>query len=351
MLKLENHRTVLLTICAAIVLITLFFGLKPKGFRFHNQVEWLHDRNGISFRNIGMAYSQKPLEEIGISDSITIVAALKPYRAGRELSKIISIVDPNGQEILSIEQWIAGLMVTLWDSSGKRLGKLGIKDALSTDAMRLAAATVDRSGMKLFGENPQGKWEARRMPLPPNFFAGGRLVVGLGANGRNRWRGEMEGLALFKEALSEQDIRACDSRRPAAIFLFNEHGGREIHDRSGNRWDLHIPLYPKIFKYEVLSILPNGNRITPSLLQDMAVNLLGFIPLGVCLYAAFSLFGLAGRKAILSVVACALLLSLSIELAQAFIPTRSSQLIDVVLNTLGAWLGTRLPRIARIKGP
>jgi len=34
-----------------------------------------------------------------------------------------------------------------------------------------------------------------------------------------------------------------------------------------------------------------------------------------------------------------LLLSLFIELAQVWIPTRCSQMVDLMLNTFGAWIG------------
>ncbi|MBN1578696.1 MAG: hypothetical protein JW913_19185 [Chitinispirillaceae bacterium] len=131
MIQPEEQRHALFALCAAVLLITLFFGLKPKGYRFINQVQWVGNTNSLAFTNIGMAYSKKTIGEIGISDSMSIIAALKPYRTGRRLSKIIAIIDDDGHYLLTVDQWMKGIEDTLWDGNGKRVRKAGIGEALS----------------------------------------------------------------------------------------------------------------------------------------------------------------------------------------------------------------------------
>jgi VanZ family protein len=358
MVQAGKYRKAIGILCVAVLLVTLFFGLKPKGFRFHNQVEWLQDRNGINFKNIGMAYSQKTLGEIGISDSISIVAELKPFRTGRQLSKIISIVDDEGRELLVFQQWQKGVEVVLWDTAQNRMRKIGLGDALSKDASRLTAISISRSEMKLFSEKLPGVRRSRRINLPLGFLSRGRLILGLSVNGTSAWRGEIRGLALFKNELSEETIQACSrvwkngeslsalaKNPPAALYLFDGRAGNNIADRSGNGWNLHIPIYPKFFKYEVLMPFPDSNKIDRGLLLDIIINFFGFFPIGGCAYMLFLSSGSSGRKSAILAVACAVFISFGIELIQAFIPTRSSQLIDVFFNGAGAWTCVMLMRL------
>jgi len=50
-------------------------------------------------------------------------------------------------------------------------------------------------------------------------------------------------------------------------------------------------------------------------------------------------FGLNEKRHLLAALALCTLLSMSIEIAQAWIPNRTSSLSDWMLNTLGGWLG------------
>ena len=72
----------------------------------------------------------------------------------------------------------------------------------------------------------------------------------------------------------------------------------------------------------------------------MVVNVIGFMPLGIVFYGLLQCFsGPFTRHSQLLAVALCLMLSLGIELAQTWIPTRYSTLLDLILNTFGAWLG------------
>ena len=91
-------------------------------------------------------------------------------------------------------------------------------------------------------------------------------------------------------------------------------------------------------------------RLNQSFYQDVAVNILGFIPAGF-FFAAY-LLGKPGRKRMAVYLTVALLgagLSLLIELTQAWLPTRDSSLIDVACNAAGTVLGILLHNALRRK--
>ncbi|MBN1576310.1 MAG: VanZ family protein [Chitinispirillaceae bacterium] len=352
MIRFEKKNAHLIAACAVVLLITLFFGLKPKGFRFINQVKRFENKNGIAFTNIGMAYSKGTLGEIGISDSVCIVMEVRPYRTGRRRSSIVSIVDDYGRELFTVDQWMKGIEITLWDGNGNRVRRAGIGEALSADSFRSVIAGINDREMRVVSGAHGGSKELREIRPPPGFLKKGRIVLGLSPTGRCPWRGEIAGLALFGRGANETEIDAfvkawekagsfesLSHEKPAALFRFDGHAGRTIVDQSGNGWDLTVPRFPKMFRYEVLELLPDSGKIDRSLIVDILVNFFGFLPLGGCCCFLLLSFGSSRRQAYLLTVAAALCISLGIELWQVFIPTRASQLIDVILNSAGALVG------------
>ena len=73
---------------------------------------------------------------------------------------------------------------------------------------------------------------------------------------------------------------------------------------------------------------------------------MGFVPLGFFLGALRSDFARAdARRNLLLCIGLCFVLSLGIEVAQAWIPSRSSQMLDLGLNTLGGTTGVALQRL------
>jgi glycopeptide antibiotics resistance protein len=68
------------------------------------------------------------------------------------------------------------------------------------------------------------------------------------------------------------------------------------------------------------------------------LNIAGFIPLGFFFTVYFSLVRPIPRPRIM-VVVLGLTISLTIETAQYFLPTRDSSMTDVITNTLGTAIG------------
>jgi glycopeptide antibiotics resistance protein len=84
-----------------------------------------------------------------------------------------------------------------------------------------------------------------------------------------------------------------------------------------------------------------------SYLKDVLINIAGFVPLGVFFYAYFS----SARRIRCAAVATAILgliVSLTIEVLQAHLPTRNSGVTDVITNTLGTCIGIVIYRTAAL---
>ena len=67
-------------------------------------------------------------------------------------------------------------------------------------------------------------------------------------------------------------------------------------------------------------------------------NIVGFIPFCFCFYA-YLVAILPVKRATLVTIALGTAVSLTIEILQAFLPTRDSGTTDLITNTLAAWVG------------
>lgn len=72
---------------------------------------------------------------------------------------------------------------------------------------------------------------------------------------------------------------------------------------------------------------------------DVAINVLGYMPFGFLLVLTLHRTG-RPRSAVIRSVLVAAFLSLSMESLQSYLPTRVASNVDLVLNVMGAWLGS-----------
>ena len=83
-------------------------------------------------------------------------------------------------------------------------------------------------------------------------------------------------------------------------------------------------------------------------LADLLGNILLFVPLGFAL-AGSSLTGAPMQRAVLVTAMVCLALSLGVEALQVILPSRSSAMFDVLMNTLGGILGMLLNRFLKLR--
>ena len=134
---------------------------------------------------------------------------------------------------------------------------------------------------------------------------------------------------------------------PSALYLFNERSGELVHDYSGMGHDLMIPGVFQPMHRTVLGMPDKSIFFSRSNMKDIAINIVGFIPLGFFFTAwlrkakNLDVWFVYGISLFLGIF-----LSLGIELAQAYLPTRDSSLLDVISNTIGTAVGIVLVQYA-----
>jgi VanZ family protein len=158
----------------------------------------------------------------------------------------------------------------------------------------------------------------------------------------------VQSLALFGKAWDSTEVSERRGSEPDGLFRCSDDGvlasacyrfdnvnGESIPDLSVSGNDLWKPAH-LVFEKRFLE-LPSDHVLS---VAELTLNLLGFIPLGflICL----CLLKRDRRPTwnyILWAVGAGCSLSLTIELAQTWLPGRESTLLDLAMNTAGSGIG------------
>jgi hypothetical protein len=135
---------------------------------------------------------------------------------------------------------------------------------------------------------------------------------------------------------NQRDLEAGE--KMVALYLFDEGSGNVIHNRADSSTDLLIP--ERFFVLNEPFLTPPWDEFHPGwgYWKDISVNVAGFVPVGFFFYAYFSLMRKAENSAAVT-IGLGFALSLTIEILQAFLPTRNSGMTDIFTNTLGTAIG------------
>lgn len=168
------------------------------------------------------------------------------------------------------------------------------------------------------------------------------------------WEGDVHGLALYATELTQEEVLRdyvnwtsagepdfSDLNGVIAYYAFVEGSGRKVHNAVIAGPDLGIP---RIFRVPYKPILENPIqefKLSESYVRSLLVNIAMFVPVGYLLCAYWRL-GQSPRRPVLRAILSAGLLSLMIEVLQAYIPLRFSGMTDILTNTLVASLGAAL---------
>ena len=345
----------------------LFFGLNPRGFHLQNNVKWIEDQSGIRFGKYGIAYTDPSFTSFKnyshIPDSLSIEIALKPDVIKDQRFKFLLVMH-NGEDSkqLLIGQWRSSIILMNGDDydGRKKTKKIALKQAFLPKKTRFLTITSSEEGTKIYLDGQLVETKKDLVLEVPHGSSNGRLVVGNSVYGRDSWLGDIYGLALYGYALTAQDVELHFKRwsrernfafakkdAPKVLYVFDEKTGETAFDQAEGNYDLEIPSRMKILKREILVAPWYKARLNRSFVQDVIINIIGFIPFGFFLCATFiSTGGFLDKHGCLITVFLCLVISLIIEIAQAWMPSRSSQMLDVMLNTLGAYAGAILYRFS-----
>jgi VanZ like family/Concanavalin A-like lectin/glucanases superfamily len=347
----------------------LIAGLWPFAFRPANQVSWLPDRTGLIFQDDGIAYDPESLpasettrtvgQPANYSVELWVEAGNKP---ATDVFHLLTINDGRLPSKFVLCQWQKEIILRAAVRGSKGLRKIhevGADGALVSGKARCITVTGSADGTDFYvngvlaGHFPE-------FILDSDALAG-QMVLGNSADGRNSWVGRLFGLAIYQRTLTATEIAAhqtlwtqgsarqlANTPELAALYLFGEGSGREAPDLSRQH---HRLLIPEIFRPLLTEFLiPPWRDMSydaPNY-RDLALNILGFVPFGICLFRFRRLRGTASKTAdALIVVGAGFAISLTIETVQVWLPNRVSSMNDLLCNTAGTLLGVLLALAVR----
>jgi len=365
MARIIHKRLLSYLVITFVVLVMMsYFGFRLKGFRFQNQVQWLKSGIGLHFGRYAVAYTQGFFSDSG--DGVSVELAIKPLHSGISgFRTLLLIHDGNDDDQLIVGQWRSSLIVMNGDdySHQRKVPRITIPLGKTDRDTQLVTIVSNASGTLAYLNGNFVKKNRRLVLNYPNGDGQTRLVIANNLKGDQPWTGNIAGVALYDHALDDGSIKGhyqawsggsdfgvFEQNAPKLLYAFDQRHPNIISDLTGSGLDLMVPKWFKIIDKNMLSWpklqgLPQNN-----LVKDIVINLLGFIPLGILL--AGTLIQLK-QFSIIKISVFATLISfgfsLTIEVVQIWLPSRDSSTLDLLLNSLGGWIGSLLFTIARLK--
>ncbi|HEX9021457.1 MAG TPA: VanZ family protein [Nitrospirota bacterium] len=350
--------------------------LWPFNFNAGNKVAWLQDEYGIRFYGQGVVFSPAPLkmpDAAAGTGALTIELLVRPGKgSGSEWGSILTWYS-QGQEQFIFGQWKTNFNVRVPAVATIAKGSyrhLGIVNSLPANTARLITVASGRDKTDIYVNGKLEESAPHYTLLHDDQGIAGYLVLGTSPPGRDPWNGDVLGMAVYGRLLTDGEIRdhyqawgkrertavlsghsqlqagkaaRREATDPVALYFFNERSGQAIRDHSGAGNQLQVPARFRPFHKPVLLAPWNDRWLSFGYVVDIILNVLGFVPFGFFLSAwlryakdlpAARVYGIA--------ILSGFCLSLGVELTQVYLPTRGSQLMDVVTNTLGTALGAML---------
>jgi len=346
-------------LCILVLGGILVAGLWP----FHaplNDVSWLKNVNGLYFgRHHGAVLSSGTFAESSSRDerSCSLEIWLQPDRS-YDTGTLLSFYKADSKAEFSLHQSDADLgllMGSLYQHVETKGPGTAFVDEIFHSRRLLQVAIASGAAETTIYVDGVLRKTAPEFRLSTRDCSG-QLVLGTSPIMNDTWSGQLRGLAVYKQELTAAQVfhhfetwatkgrpDLGQNERLSALYLFNENDGRIVHNRSGSGPDLYIPeryliLHEKFLEPPWQEFNPGG-----SYWKNVEINIGGFIPLGFCFCAYLSISRRMSRPVLATIILGAAT-SLTIEVLQAYLPTRDSGMTDLVTNTLGTALGAGLYR-------
>ena len=366
--RLVHSRNPLLAICVLLVTVIIVAGLWPFDFFPANGANWLSQKRGVRFSHYGIGYSKDALV-LSPPDSaaepvqpLSIEILLKPYEetAGYIARIVVLSRDLEEAPLLTIGQWRSFFLVRTPRQANEADGEvdeIGVKGALRPGEKRFVTLTAGPRGATIYLDGARAEdFPSHRLSSNAGGKTSFRLVLGNDTVGKSPWHGEILGLAIYDRELRPEDVRLhyeqwgegnysalTGGRGVVGVYTFDEGSGPWVHNRVADSGRLWIPDLFRPLQREILASPGRGFKLERYFVEDVIVNVLGFVPLGYFLMGLLLAYpGPSSTRPMwlgLVVVAVGTGLSLFIELLQVYLPTRDSSLVDVISNTAGTALG------------
>jgi hypothetical protein len=333
-------------ICCAVLCIILILGLWP----FHsprNQASWLENQNGIRFGRYGTVASFRIFDTTS-APGASVEIWLQPRRIW-DSGTFLAFYNSTSHRTLSFRQSQTDLLLQRQSPEDRRRRtKLYTENIFQRSGSNFLTITSGPQGIRIYNNGVLAV--VSRFRLFPADFSG-RLVVGDSPGQPDTWSGQLFGLAIYERQLNANEVLVHYSTwtrtgRPRigavehtlALYLFNEHNGAVVHDQIGRGVDLQIPENYQVLDKIVLEPFWSEFSMSGSYWSAAFKNIVGFVPLGFCFYAWWSM-SLSPKRAALATIALGTTVSIAIEILQGFLPMRQSGTSDIITNMLGTSIG------------
>ncbi len=358
---LSFRKNVFGIICLIVTAAIVIAGLWPFNFWPENKVKWLPNQNGVQFSGQAIIYSTIPsFQSSNIPmEPLSLEICLQPEKELYDYTACILYLNA-GQASgnLFIGQWKTHLIIEKRINiiaHGERYRKIGLRNLFHKGVKRFLTITSGPEETKIYIDGNLAEKYPKFNLFSRDDRGIERLILGNAPTGKQSWAGNLFHLAFYNRTLTAaqvlQHFQSWEKKEESlslrndglvAFYSFDEHSGTLVHDRVGGH-HLVIPARFEILQKTILIPPWEDFRFSRSYLIDILTNVLGFIPFGFFLSAYLwikkprSIF----RLLLMSIITAGCI-SLSIELIQVYLPTRSSQLADVMMNILGTAIGVAL---------
>jgi hypothetical protein len=349
----DIRANLLRAICACVLLGMLVAGLWP----FHaprNAVSWLGTGNGLLFGKHGSLVSASPFKARAAREDnyCSLQIWLEPSRIDSGAGgMILAFYSPERRVTPFALRQRRGGVVLVHEGQGisAMRTEIYLGDVLSGQKPVLVTITSGEAGTATYADGRLVKRVANLAISSQDLT--GQFVIGNAPTTAYSWSGRLKGLAIYNGELSADEVSQSsvawtkgsdlDSAKRAgatARYLFDEGNGNVVRNQVDASTNLLIPERFFVLHPEFLERPWDEYRPGWRYWKNVAINVVGFIPLGFFFYAYLSQIRQAKHPAALT-VALGFALSLTIEVLQAFLPTRDSGMTDIITNTFGAALG------------
>jgi VanZ like protein/concanavalin A-like lectin/glucanase superfamily protein len=348
----RNAATVLLIFCACILFGMLIVGLWP----FHkpsNNVRWITNQDGLILGHHGTLLSSDTFDFSGSEAQApcSLESWFQPYDLA-DGGTVFAFYSSDNLLGFSLRQDGTHLVLKTErrDAKGRTIDSgISIHNVFRQHTPAFVTVSSGPSGAEVYVDGSL----IRTIPWfrITSINLTGHLVVGTSPVKNDAWTGKLRGLAIYRRALTRaealQHYRAwetigrpysAENERGVALYLFDEHSGRVVHNRGSVKVDLYIPEKFTVLNEKFLEPAWNEFNLRWSYWKSALINIGGFVPLGFFCCAYLSLTKPMSRAAVVTVV-LGFTVSLTIEVFQSFLPTRDSGTTDLITNTLGTGLG------------
>jgi VanZ family protein len=342
--------------CICVLGITLIAGLWPLHVP-QNQVSWLKNDRGLWFGHYGSIVSTGEFRDYDPMDdsSCSLEIWLQPNVADARKT-VLSFDRSTPPRIpFSLHQNKDGLRVerhNVDDRGTARTAWFMVDHVFDEKKPVFVTITLGKHETSVYFDGILAKVSPILGVSTDNFT--GRLLIADSPTDHDSWSGQIFGLAIYHHRLTSMQVvqhyedwrqnrrpTVSEDEVPVALYLLDERNGNIVHNQFDPATDLIIPSRYSVLHPGFLMAPWREYKPTWSYWQNVGVNIAGFIPLGFCLATYFSSVRRIDRPWA-TTIALGFIVSLTIEVLQAFLPTRSSGTTDLVTNTFGTALGAML---------